>query len=197
MVQPWLENGHECHIVDLQHKGISYKQNLVRIQADVCAIAELDYTGYDLIFAFPPCTNLAVSGARWFKEKGLKGLEEAIKVFSACIEICEKNNSPYMIENPVSTISTYWRKPDFVFNPNEYGAYLTPPGDEYTKKTCLWIGNGFVLPEKKPVEPVLGSKMHLLTPSENRANLRSETPMGFAYAVYEANKIKNSSAVCV
>lgn len=197
MIKPWIENGHECHIVDLQHKGISVGGGMARIQADVCALAELDYTGYDLVFAFPPCTHLAVSGARWFKDKGLDALVEAIKVFSACIKICERNGAPYMIENPVSTISTYWRKPDYTFDPCEYGAYLNPPGDEYTKKTCLWVGNGFVMPEKRPVRPVLGSKIHLMPPTDDRANLRSETPLGFAYAVYEYNKTQTSKVACI
>jgi len=66
--------------------------------------------------------------------------------------------------------------------------YLEPPGDTYTKKTCLWTGGGFKMPEKRSVEPTEGSKMHLMPPSENRANLRSATPMGFAQAVFEANR---------
>jgi len=161
---------------------------VTRIQADVRMIAELDYTGYYAIFAAPPCTDLAVSGARWMAQKGLDALTAAIEVFSACVKICKKNGKRYMIENPISTISTYWRKPDYVFNPCDYGGYLNPTGDAYTKKTCLWVGEDFIMPEKKPVEPELGSKMHLLPPSEDRANLRSETPRGFCRAVFLANK---------
>lgn len=92
-----------------------------------------------------------------------------------------------MIENPVSTLSTYWRKPDHTFDPCDYGGYVSPPADQYTKKTCLWVGNGFVMPKTRPVEPVLGSKMHFVGPSPERANLRSATPLGFAYAVFQAN----------
>jgi len=92
-----------------------------------------------------------------------------------------------MIENPVSTLSTYWRKPDYMFDPCDYGRYLDPPGDAYTKKTCLWVGNGFVMPPKKPVPPVEGSKIHRMPPSKDRGYLRSVTPMGFAEAVFQAN----------
>jgi len=187
MVRPWAEAGHECHIIDLKHKGISTDRNVTRIQADVRHVADLDFTGYSIVFAFPPCTHLAVSGARWFKEKGLSALVDAIAVFDACVRVCEANGAPYMIENPVSTVSTYWRKPDYSFNPCDYGGYLNPPGDAYNKKTCLWTGNGFVMPEPRPVLAVDGSKMHLLPPSPERADLRSETPLGFARAVFQAN----------
>ena len=105
----------------------------------------------------------------------------------AAKSIAEAIGVPYLLENPVSTLASYYRKPDYTFNPCDYGGYLTPPRDAYTKKTCLWTGNGFVMPEPKPVEPIEGSKMHLMPPSEGRANLRSVTPAGFARAVFESN----------
>lgn len=178
MVRPWANAGHDCTCIDLQHLAEEMHEGIRLIGADVCAWT-LD-RHYDIVFAFPPCTHLAVSGARWFKEKGLDALIEAMTIFNACIKLCEENGAPYMIENPVSTISTYWRKPDYTFDPCDYG-------DPYTKKTCLWVGNGFVMPPKQRVEPVQGSKMHLLPPSDDRADLRSATPMGFARAVYAAN----------
>ena len=95
--------------------------------------------------------------------------------------------APYLIENPVSTISTYWRKPDFTFDPCDYAGYPGGENDLYTKKTCLWTGGGFIMPPPKRLEPVQGSRMHRLPPSPERANLRSATPMGFARAVFEAN----------
>lgn len=181
MVKPWVEAGHDATIIDLQHPmGITKDGTLSRVRADVTRIG-LSHPGvWDIVFAFPPCTDLANSGARWFQRKGLKALIDALGVVEACRAICEASRAPYMIENPVGQLSTYWRKPDFTFNPCDYG-------DPYTKKTCLWVGNGFVMPPKRPVEPHEGSKMHRLPPSPNRANLRSETPMGFARAVFEAN----------
>jgi hypothetical protein len=58
-----------------------------------------------------------------------------------------------MLENPVGVLSSYWRKPDHTFDPCDYGGYLNPAGDAYTKKTCLWTGGGFIMPGKKPVDP--------------------------------------------
>ena len=103
------------------------------------------------------------------------------------MRLAEWTGAPYLIENPVSTVSTYWRAPDHTFDPCDYGGYLIPPGDAYTKKTCLWTGNGFVMPEPKRVRPTEGSRMHRLPPSEERANARSATPKGFARAVFLAN----------
>ena len=186
MVRPWSEAGFQCICVDIQHEGIRQEDNITYIGADLLTWLPPPRK-YAIVFAFPECTNVAVSGARWFKDKGLGGLSEAVDLLEVCRRICEWSEAPWMIENPVSTFSSYWRKPDYTFNPCDYGGYISPPGDAYTKKTCLWVGNGFIMPKKKPVEPIEGSKMHLLPPSENRANERSETPEGFALATFEAN----------
>jgi len=191
MVQPWHKAGYECWCVDLQHpKGVQEKEpGLFQVGADILTwMPPLRQIG--MVFAFPPCTDLAVSGARWFKEKGLASLVGALSLVNRAVEIAEWSNAPYFIENPVSTISTYWRKPDYTFDPNEYAGYLPEDerdNDAYTKRTCLWTGSGFIMPIPNAVDPVLGSKMHLLPPSDQRANLRSMTPRGFARAVYEAN----------
>ena len=92
-----------------------------------------------------------------------------------------------MLEQPVSTLSSYWRKPDHTFDPCDYGGYLDPLGDAYTKKTSLWSGGGFTMPKPKTVAAVEGSKIHKMTPSEDRGDLRSITPPGFAKAVMMAN----------
>jgi hypothetical protein len=84
---------------------------------------------------FPPCTDVAVSGARWFKDKGIGSLINALSLFDVSVKLAEWCEAPYMIENPVSTVSTYWRKPDYTFDPCEYGGYLETSGDAYTKKT--------------------------------------------------------------
>jgi len=180
MVKPWAEAGYTCYCVDLQHPaGETREGNIVRVGVNM-----LDWMppSGPIAFAafFPPCTDVAVSGARWFKDKGIGALWRALRLFDVSVRIAEWCGAPYIIENPVSTVSTYWRKPDYTFDPCDYG-------DPYTKRTCLWTGGGFNMPPKDPVEPTLGSKMHLLPPSENRANLRSETPIGFANAVFKSN----------
>lgn len=187
MVAPWAQAGFLCYCVDLRHPaGEHREENVVFVGADVREWLP-PYARIKILFAFPPCTHVAASGARWFQDKGLGALIDSLQTFDAAVRLAEWTKAPYMIENPVSTISTYWRKPDHMFDPCDYGSYLSPPGDAYTKKTCLWTGNGFVMPAPRRVIPVEGSKMHTMPPSEKRALLRSETPRGFAQAVFEAN----------
>lgn len=187
MVQPWADAGYPCICVDLQHpRGESTHGNITRIGANLLHWIP-PALNYHAAFAFPMCTVFAVSGARWFKDKGLRALIDGLELVERSRQICEWTGERWAIENPVGTLSTYWRKPDYIFNPNEYGGYLTPPADAYTKKTCIWAGKDFVMPEKRPVDPIEGSRMHLFPPSPDRANLRSATPAGFSRAVFEAN----------
>jgi len=187
MARPWLEAGIRCVTVDIQPADRPHPLR-THIEGDVRTFRP---EGRPLfVAAFPPCTHFAVSGARWFKDKGLKSLIWSLELVEACRAICEAADAPWMLENPVGTLSTYWREPDHQFDPNDYG-------DPYTKKTLIWCGGGFVMPPVvKPgdmfepatwVEPAEGSKMHKLPPSKDRADLRSVTPQGFAYAVFKAN----------
>jgi hypothetical protein len=187
MVQPWAKAGYECLCVDMQHKGVSKVDNITFVGADVRdwlpPLAE-----YRIVFAFPPCTHLATSGARWFKDKGLSKLAEAIDIVDRCRLICEWTGAPYAIENPVSTLSTYWRKPDYTFNPYDFTAFEL--GDNYTKKTCLWTGGGFVMPPVN-MAPDLGkpdNRIHLAPDTAKQGDIRSMTPRGFAQAVFLSNE---------
>lgn len=189
-VKPWVRNGYSAVIVDLQHpEGESeLEPGILRVGCDVREYS-LPPEVISFVFAFPPCTDLAVSGARHFQSKGLLALSDSLRIVAACQKICEEGEAPYLIENPVSTLATYWRKPDYRFDPCDFAGYLDDPSAEaYTKKTCLWVGNGFRMPVPKPVEPKLGSKMHRLPPSPERANLRSATPKGFSEAVFQYNR---------
>jgi hypothetical protein len=195
MIKPWLDAGFTCYIIDIQHKDGYHadKENprLIRVGADIRSgwlpprelVGRVAFTA-----AFPPCDHLAVSGSRWFKGKGLRKLSLAIDLFATAAETCEWLGAPYLIENPVSTISSYWRKPDHTFDPFEYAGL--EPGDNYTKRTCLWVGGGFVMPlEVRGVDLPAPDKtrIHHASPGADRANFRSMTPMGFARAVYSAN----------
>lgn len=188
MVRDWADAGYECWIVDLQHEpGIHRDGNIVRVGCDLLRWLP-PRKNFKAAFAFPACTDLAVSGARWFKDKGLSGLGSAIELVERCRDIVEWCECPWLLENPIGTLSTYWRKPDYQFDPCDFAGYLDDPKiDAYTKRTCLWTGGGFVMPETRPVVPIHGSKMHRLPPSVERANLRSVTPAGFAKAVFDAN----------
>lgn len=121
MVRSWAEAGYDCLCVDIQHpEGLSVEGSITKVGIDIAHYLPPIHN-YVAVFAFPPCTHLAVSGARWFKGKGLGKLSESIKLFHKSVLICEWSGAPYMIENPVSTTSTYWRKPDYSFDPCDYG----------------------------------------------------------------------------
>jgi len=184
---PWARAGFECWLVDLAHPpGVKrVADNVYLVGADVRTFLP-PRKDYAITFAFPPCTDLAVSGARWFQEKGLSSLAFALDLVAACKDICEWTEGVWMLENPVSTLSTYWRKPDHTFDPYEYGGYLDPEGDSYSKRTCLWTSPTFNMPEKRPV--VFDEKLiRDGYPKDERAEMRARTPMGFAQAVFEAN----------
>lgn len=129
--------------------------------------------GWDMMIAFPPCTHLAVSGARYFKEKQADGRQESAldfirRLMNAYIEkIC--------IENPIGVISTKIRKPDQIIQPWQFGH-----GE--TKATCLWLKD---LPRLEPTNIVNGreARIHKMPPSENRWKLRSITYQGIAEAM--------------
>ena len=209
MVQPWLDAGYSAYIVDIQHSnGIhqdKQQSKLFKVGADLRNgwLPPRDIVDrVAFMSAFPECTNTAVSGARHFINKGPRALSLSLDLFSTSKEVGEFFECPYLIENPVSTFSTYCGKPDYIFNPFEYGGYLPEddrhprwpeyiaPRDAYPKKTCLWTGGGFVMPELRVVEAGDGySTQHLKLGGKSikTKNIRSETPRGFAKAVYESN----------
>ena len=100
------------------------------IQGDVLKVIESEH--WDLMVAFPPCTHLAVSGARHFEQKRKDGRQqEGIDFFMKMIKAPIKHIA---VENPVGIMSTVYQKPDQCIHPYYFG-------DEYSKKTCLWLKN--------------------------------------------------------
>ena len=189
MLFTWRDAGYECWAVDIMHSNKGDLDGIFKLRHDLKQPWLPPFSSSDvaIVFAFPPCDHLAVSGARWFRGKGLRKLAESVQMFATAAEFCEWSEAPYMIENPVSTISTYWRKPDYTFSPHEYTGWCID--DNYTKKTCLWTGNGFVMPPASIAEG-LGepdARIHTCPPGNMRKQFRSMTPEGFARAVFEAN----------
>ena len=185
MVAPWAEAGWDCLCLDLQH---SIRRDRVEGRvtyrwADVRSVTPAELPQPAIIFAFPPCTHLAVSGARDFAKKGLQGLIDGLQVVEACRKLCEWYGVPWMLENPVSRLSSCWRKPDHIFQPWEYG-------DLHSKATCLWTGGGFAMPTPIHESEPAGVEQTIwkMTPGPDRANKRAETPPGFARAVFQANE---------
>lgn len=193
IVRPWVDAGFHAVLVDLQHEAGEHTEgNVTRIGADMLEWVPplwLARSSVRFVAAFPPCDHLAVSGARWFAGKGLGKLAHSIRLFERAAFWCEWFGAPYMIENPVSTISTYWRKWDHTFSPDQFTSYCAD--DHYSKKTCLWTGNGFQMPAPS-VDPALAGtppddRIHKAPPSDERADFRSATPRGFARAAFAAN----------
>lgn len=129
------------------------------------------------ILAAPPCTMFASSGARWVRTD--EQMEDALAVVDACLRLVHACRPRWWaLENPVGKLGQYLGPPAYYFQPSDFG-------DRYTKRTCLW--GDFNPPQKQPVNPTEGSKMHRMAPGPERQNLRSVTPPGFARAFFEAN----------
>ena len=127
--------------------------------------------GWDMMIAFPPCTHLAVSGARWFAGKQ----QDQEKALDFVRRLMCANIPRIAIENPVGIISTRIRKPDQIIQPWQFGH-----GE--TKATCLWLKN---LPPLKPTDVVNGRYpgVHREPPSPDRWKNRSRTYQGIAEAM--------------
>lgn len=217
MAQPWLDAGYECWLFDGQHpEGITRDGNLVKVGMwfnayrttdQALEIIEIVGTGIVFVFGFPECTDMAVSGAAHFKKKANNNIAfqaEAVELARLVMYVGDNAGCKWAAENPVSVLSTIWRKPDFIFHPSEYGGYLPEndshprypeyirPRDAYPKKTCIWAGNGYIEPKRKSVYCDPGySDQHkkLGGKSLKTKNIRSATPRGFAQANFEANHL--------
>jgi hypothetical protein len=128
---------------------------------------------WDLVIAFPPCTHLAVSGARWFREKTEE--QEAAVLFAR--GLIEADLPRVCVENPIGILSTRVRKPDQIIQPWQFGH-----GE--TKATCLWLRN---LPKLVPTNVVEGRipRVHHASPGPDRWKERSRTLPGIAAAMAE------------
>lgn len=172
----FIERGHDaisCDILPTDAPGPHY-------QGDV---RDILYDGWDLMIAHPPCTHLAVSGARWFKNK----IEEQKEALDFVRLLLGAPIERIALENPVSVISTYIRRPDQIVQPFFFG-------DPFRKTTCLWLKG---LPLLQPTNMVEQGETHVtksgrrlpkwynLPPSEGRWKLRSTTFAGFANAMAE------------
>jgi len=162
------KKGHEAYSCDILPCSGGHQE--WHLQGDVLEQLNKEW---DMIIGFPPCTDLSVSGARWFPEKIADGRQQrSIDFFMMIVNSpCEK----IAIENPIGIMSTKYRKPDQIIQPWQYGH-----GE--TKATCLWLKG---LPKLEPTNIVTGreSRIHKMPPSEERSKLRSKTFPGIAKAM--------------
>jgi len=162
--EAFRKRGHDawsCDLLPTEIEGQHIQGNVLDILSD----------GWDMMIAHPPCTHLAVSGARWFKYKQ-KEQDEALEFVR---KLLDAPIDRIALENPVSVISTRIHKPDQIIQPWQFGH-----GE--TKTTCLWLKN---LPPLQPTDIVDGRKdrIHKEPPSPERWKNRSRTYQGIANAM--------------
>ena len=160
----FIARGHEdmsCDLLPTERPGPHYRGSVRDIIND----------GWDLMVAHPPCTHLAVSGARWFKDKQ----EEQAAALEFVRLLLDAPIQRIALENPVSIISSRIRKPDQIIQPWQFGH-----GE--TKATCLWLKG---LPLLKPTNVVEGreARIHRMPPGPDRWKERSRTFQGIADAM--------------
>lgn len=164
--ESFRSRGHDAWSCDLLPTAMPGQH----IQADV---REILHDNWNLMVAFPPCTHLCVSGARWFKDKA-SAQSEAIEFF---LELANSPIDRIALENPIGIMSTFHRKPDQIVQPWQFGH-----GE--TKATCLWLKN---LPKLQPTNVVAGRnpRVHFCRPGPDRWKQRSQTLPGIARAMSE------------
>lgn len=178
------ERGHNAFSCDIEpcsggHPEWHIMQDVIPLLNERCSFKTMDGIEHsvdgkwDLIVAFPPCTHLAVSGARYFEQKRKDGRQQqGIDFFMEFVNAdCEK----IAIENPIGIMSTHYRKPDQIVQPWMFGH-----GE--TKATCLWLKN---LPKLEPTDIVDGREQRIwkMPPGPKRAKERSKTYEGVAKAM--------------
>ena len=163
--EQFLLRGHDAHSCDLLpgEKGLPNHHQ--------CDVREILNDGWDLMIAHPPCTCLAVSGARWFKDR-LPEQKEAIDFFMMLVNA---NIPRIAVENPIGIMSTCYRKPNQIIQPWQFG-------HPETKATCLWLKGLPKLQPTKLCQPLFHS-VHREPPSPERWKNRSRTFQGIAQAM--------------
>ena len=162
----FIRAGHDAVSVDLLETEVPGPH----IQGDVLEVLD---DGWDLMIAHPPCTHLAISGARWFKDKAF----EQAEALGFVKQLMDAPIPRIALENPISIISSKIRKPDQIIQPWQYGH-----GE--TKATCFWLQG---LPKLTPTNIVEGreAKVHRMPPGPSRWRERSRTYQGVADAMAE------------
>jgi site-specific DNA-cytosine methylase len=167
------QRGFEAYSCDLQDCSGGYPE--WHIKGDAIKVAYDKKYNWDMMIAFPPCTHLAVSGARHFEEKIKDGRQQ--KAIDFFLKLWEAPINKICIENPIGIMSTILRKPDQIIQPWQFGH-----GE--TKSTCFWLKN---LNPLKPTNIVDGREQRIwkMPPGPDRGKLRSKTYKGVAKAMAE------------
>lgn len=181
-VRDWAAVGYDCHCLDIVH-GTGPRIESVGAGTITYHHADLNHTGagwvlaasiaaaasgHKVLFAWPPCEDMAVSGNR--HKAGKRAADptfqwKAMRRATRSAALARMYGFAWMVENPIGALSTLWRKPDHVWHPWHFGGYLPEddehpewphyiaPRDAYTKKTGAWTGGGFRMPVRRDVKP--------------------------------------------
>jgi len=207
-VKPYAENGHKVFTLDIKVPQILHPnrthivENILDFGPDKRYIRDGLWSNhlpetFDTIFAFVPCTDFALCGAKHFAAKDADGrTTQSIALVKKTLEIIQYYKPRvWVIENPMSRIHKLVPElgsPRFKFHPYEFGGWVEN-GENRRKQTWLW--GQFNIPEKRPIEPEPKNKHgsgdwinKVGGKTEKTKEYRSMTPRGFAKAFYEANK---------
>lgn len=227
MVRPWAEAGYRCLCFDkqhpagtprIEHRGLGtiefHHWDSDTSQSSYAVLTAVGESVPYFLLSTPPCTDLASSGSSRWNDKSATDPSFQIRAVERALCATAIANGlggiAYAIENPVGALSKFWYKADYSFDPCDYGGYIPveeaehpqypqyiPAFDAYKKRTLLWAGNGFIMPEKRPVTPIVietgGRKLSpqmiaLGGKSLHTKNVRSAAPRGFARAVFLYNR---------
>lgn len=174
---PWRDAGFDCVAFDIA-QAVTVNDGVRHI---VCDISELEVIPEcSFVMGWPPCTDLAASGALHWKRKGPDALARAIGLVEKVVSL--SGQVPYIIENPKGRLSSLWKQPNLTVQPWWYG------DDCYTKATCLWLGNGAFPPARENLEPrgtIPNAIYHMQ--SSVRSTIGTFTPHGLSAAIFKAN----------
>lgn len=188
------KRGHEAYSCDIEscsggHPEWHIQQDVTELLNGYCAFETCDgefhgtISKWDMIIAFPPCTHLAVSGARHFAAKREDGRQQhGIDFF---MRLVNADSERIAIENPIGIMSTVYRKPDQIIQPWQFG-------HPETKQTCLWLKGLPLLKETNNVYDEMmklpknqRERVHYMPNTKDRSKLRSKTYQGIAEAMAE------------
>lgn len=224
-VKPWAARGYECWCFDILHTEYRIEGNIRYMPAGLNPGAAgwglvesvmRSARGHCVLFSWPPCEDMTVSGNRHLAAKRAINPDFQIIASQRAIlsaEIAERYGFAWIVENPIGALCRLWRKPDQIWDPCDFGGYLPDetehptwpryiaPRDAYTKKTGAWFGGGFVFPERRPIIPevlervtksgrsIRGSRQFMLLggSSQKTKQIRNLTPRGAALAFCAAN----------
>lgn len=229
-VRDWARAGYDCHCLDISHPPgprlevvgngqITYWHSDLNFNGAGWLIASAvarKAVGRRVLFAWPPCEDMAISGNR--HKAGKRAADPAFQWKAArratrSAALARRHGFAFMVENPVGELCTLWRKPDHIWHPWQFGGYLPEgdthpewpkyiaPRDAYTKRTGAWVGGGFAMPDPKPVTPeilerttasgrvIRGSRQFMLLggKSEKTKKIRNLGARGACRGFFEAN----------